>query len=284
MRFRERCWLLAVCRAGWPRPRVRPFRRLMRMAASISRTFPSGHGMRRPLALEVGQRTVFDAPRAWALARIAADLRRAGGAAGTADPGAGPRTGGEGDAETEPEGAPLTSSQLLMWLQYRMAPTSVGYNEPVVLRLRGDLVQSALEHALRQVVRRHEALRVTISTEDGHPTRAWHRPAPPPSRLCITDRVTRCRSRAVDNALLADRRVNVQAHAGTELSPTTGLGPCGRSGPGCRGLSRGCRSPARVDRWLWFMAFLDPWGPLPPGPEAAPEVPGHCSYAWHVVP
>ncbi|MFF8097200.1 amino acid adenylation domain-containing protein [Streptomyces sp. NPDC016675] len=144
-------------------------------------------GLREALALDVRQRTVFDAPTARALARVAADLRRAGDAEATADPGAGPGTRGEGGADTEPESVPLTSSQLRMWLQYRMVPTSAAYNEPVVLRLRGELVPSALEHALRQVVRRHGALRVTIGTEDGHPVQRVAPPGAAVLPLRITD-------------------------------------------------------------------------------------------------
>ncbi|MFE5393977.1 amino acid adenylation domain-containing protein [Streptomyces sp. NPDC056568] len=138
-------------------------------------------GLREALALDVRQRTVFDAPTARALARVAADLRSVGGAEATANPGA------EGGADTEPESVPLTSSQLRMWLQYRMVPTSAAYNEPVVLRLRGELVPSALEHALRQVVRRHGALRATIGTEDGHPVQRVAPPGAAVLPLRITD-------------------------------------------------------------------------------------------------
>ncbi|WP_217145835.1 non-ribosomal peptide synthetase [Streptomyces sp. AC627_RSS907] len=141
-------------------------------------------GLREALALDVRQRTVFDAPTAQALARIAAELRRAGGTEGAADPAADPRPGA---ADTEPEHAPLTSSQLRMWLQYRMAPTSAAYNEPVVLRLTGDLSPSALEHALRQVVRRHGALRVTIGTEDGRPVQRVAPPDADTPALRVTD-------------------------------------------------------------------------------------------------
>ncbi|MFE2051955.1 amino acid adenylation domain-containing protein [Streptomyces sp. NPDC059459] len=138
-------------------------------------------GLREALALDIRQRTVFDAPTARALARVAADRRRAGDAEATADPGA------EGGAGTEPASVPLTSSQLRMWLQYRMMPTSAAYNEPVVLRLGGQLVPSALEHALRQVVRRHGALRVTIGTEDGHPVQRVAPPGAAVLPLRITD-------------------------------------------------------------------------------------------------
>ncbi|MFJ4640959.1 amino acid adenylation domain-containing protein [Streptomyces hygroscopicus] len=133
-------------------------------------------GLREALALDVRQRTVFDAPTARGLARIAGELRRMRGAEGPADAGTGPRAGVRGGPDREPERAPLTSSQLRMWLQYRMEPAGAAYNEPVVLRLRGDLRPAALERALRQVVRRHGALRVTIGTEGGQP---MQRVAPP---------------------------------------------------------------------------------------------------------
>ena len=47
--------------------------------------------------------------------------------------------------------------------------TSAAYNIPVGLRLRGELRVPLLEHALAEIVRRHEILRTRFSVEDGRP-------------------------------------------------------------------------------------------------------------------
>ncbi|MBL1099173.1 non-ribosomal peptide synthetase [Streptomyces coffeae] len=144
-------------------------------------------GLREALAVDIRQRAVFAAPTVRALAEAVAERRRAHGAEKVADSAAGARDGARGTAGTEPERAPLTSSQLRMWLQHRMTPVNAAYNEPVVLRLQGDLVPEALRHALRQVARRHAALRVTIGNEGGHPVQRIAPPGADDFALAITD-------------------------------------------------------------------------------------------------
>ncbi|HEX2077834.1 MAG TPA: condensation domain-containing protein, partial [Longimicrobium sp.] len=91
------------------------------------------------------------------------ELRRAqqSGAAPAAAPAAIPARG-EGPA-------PLSFSQRRLWFLDRMEPGNVFYNLPNAVRLRGALDVPALERALGEIVRRHEALRTTFAEADGSP-------------------------------------------------------------------------------------------------------------------
>src|SRR6185503_12622213 len=69
-----------------------------------------------------------------------------------------------------PEGAvPLTFEQRRIWLLHRLAPESSTYTIPMAYRLRGALDADALRAALRGMVARHDALRMTFSERDGEP-------------------------------------------------------------------------------------------------------------------
>ncbi|HEX2091511.1 MAG TPA: amino acid adenylation domain-containing protein [Longimicrobiaceae bacterium] len=57
---------------------------------------------------------------------------------------------------------PLSFAQERLWFLDRLQPGSVAYHSPVVLRLYGALDERALERALGEIVRRHEALRTTF--------------------------------------------------------------------------------------------------------------------------
>ncbi|MBV9773523.1 MAG: AMP-binding protein, partial [Gemmatimonadetes bacterium] len=66
--------------------------------------------------------------------------------------------------------APLSFAQQRFWFMDRMEPGSPVYNVPVSLRLRGGLDAPALERALGETVRRHEALRTVFGAgADGDP-------------------------------------------------------------------------------------------------------------------
>jgi amino acid adenylation domain-containing protein len=64
---------------------------------------------------------------------------------------------------------PLSASQTQLWYLSQLAPTSLAYNELLVIRKTGALDVDALRLALNEVVRRHEALRTTFVTVDGVP-------------------------------------------------------------------------------------------------------------------
>ena len=69
-----------------------------------------------------------------------------------------------------PDGpVPLTYEQRRLWLLHRLAPESSVYTIPVGYRLRGALDPDALRAALRALVARHDALRMTIHERDGEP-------------------------------------------------------------------------------------------------------------------
>ncbi|AKJ04230.1 non-ribosomal peptide synthase protein (TIGR01720 family)/amino acid adenylation domain-containing protein/natural product biosynthesis luciferase-like monooxygenase protein [Archangium gephyra] len=64
---------------------------------------------------------------------------------------------------------PLSFSQQRLWYLDQLEPGNVAYNNPSALRLSGPLNAAALERALNEVVRRHEALRTTFALEDSGP-------------------------------------------------------------------------------------------------------------------
>jgi amino acid adenylation domain-containing protein len=57
---------------------------------------------------------------------------------------------------------PLSFAQMRLWLLDRLEPGSAAYNLPLAYRVEGALDAAALEHALGEVLRRHEVLRTTI--------------------------------------------------------------------------------------------------------------------------
>jgi amino acid adenylation domain-containing protein len=67
------------------------------------------------------------------------------------------------------DGAPLSFAQERLWFIDRLEPGSATYNIPAALRLTGALDVVALERALGEIVRRHEALRTVFSEVDGLP-------------------------------------------------------------------------------------------------------------------
>jgi len=64
---------------------------------------------------------------------------------------------------------PLSAAQTQLWYMSQLAPTSLAYNELLVIRKTGAFDVDALRQALNEVVRRHEALRTTFVTVDGVP-------------------------------------------------------------------------------------------------------------------
>jgi amino acid adenylation domain-containing protein len=64
---------------------------------------------------------------------------------------------------------PLSFAQERLWFLHRMQPESAFYNVPAVWRIEGGVDEPALERALGEVVRRHEALRTVFPAVDGRP-------------------------------------------------------------------------------------------------------------------
>jgi amino acid adenylation domain-containing protein len=64
---------------------------------------------------------------------------------------------------------PLSFSQQQLWLIEQLAPGNPAYHIPIVVRLTGSLTQTALQHSLNDIVRRHDTLRTTFILKDGLP-------------------------------------------------------------------------------------------------------------------
>ena len=73
---------------------------------------------------------------------------------------------------------PLSFAQQRLWFLDQYEPNSAVYNVPSARRLQGPLDIGALERSLREIMRRHEALRTTFSSADGEPVQVI---APSPS-------------------------------------------------------------------------------------------------------
>jgi amino acid adenylation domain-containing protein len=73
---------------------------------------------------------------------------------------------------------PLSFAQSRMWFLHQLNPASPVYNIPFAVRLSGALEPAPLAAAVREIVRRHEALRTTFPAESG---RASQVIAPPES-------------------------------------------------------------------------------------------------------
>ena len=69
--------------------------------------------------------------------------------------------------QKRPERLPLSYAQQRLWFLDRLGGTSVEYNIPQALRLRGDLDEAALVGAVNTIVERHESLRTHFAEVDG---------------------------------------------------------------------------------------------------------------------
>ncbi|HYH79590.1 MAG TPA: amino acid adenylation domain-containing protein, partial [Longimicrobium sp.] len=108
---------------------------------------------------------------------------------------------------------PLSFAQERLWFLDRLQPGSALYNVPDALRLSGALDVDALERALGEIVRRHEALRTVFRELDGGPVQVI---APfegfslPVEDLSTLD--------ATSRAAIAKRRVDAEAVFPFDLS------------------------------------------------------------------
>ncbi|HVG44332.1 MAG TPA: condensation domain-containing protein, partial [Longimicrobium sp.] len=104
-------------------------------------------------------------------------------------------------------GAPLSFAQERLWFIDRLEPGSAVYNIPVVRGLGGALDEAALERALGEIVRRHEALRTTFREVDGSPVQViapfggFTLPVEDLSGLGEADRAVEVRRRATEEAV-----------------------------------------------------------------------------------
>lgn len=80
---------------------------------------------------------------------------------------------------------PLSFAQQRLWFLDQWLPGNSAYNELVAVRLRGQLKLAVLAQSLNAIVRRHEALRTTISLIDGQPMQVIG--APEPIALLLLD-------------------------------------------------------------------------------------------------
>jgi amino acid adenylation domain-containing protein len=101
---------------------------------------------------------------------------------------------------------PLSFAQERLWFIDRLEPGSAVYNIPVAWRLGGALDEAALERALGEIVRRHEALRTVFAEVDGSPVQViasvggFALPVDDLSGLCEADREAEVRRRAREEA------------------------------------------------------------------------------------
>ncbi len=65
---------------------------------------------------------------------------------------------------------PLSFAQQRLWFLDQLSPGSSHYNIPGALRMIGNLNVSALESAIREIIRRHDILRTTFSFDEGQPS------------------------------------------------------------------------------------------------------------------
>jgi amino acid adenylation domain-containing protein len=116
--------------------------------------------------------------------------------------------------------APASFTQRRMVFLHRLAPESAAYNSAVAYRLTGDLDVGALTGALNDVLDRHEALRTTLTVDEGRVVQ--HVSAPRPIELPVTDLSALPgpeRDAAYDRAARADQTRPFDLAAGPLLRP-----------------------------------------------------------------
>jgi len=78
---------------------------------------------------------------------------------------------------TRSEQLPLSFAQQRLWFLDQLEPGCDAYNNPLAVRLTGNLNLLLLQQTLNEIVRRHEILRTTFSAIDGEPVQRIHAPA-----------------------------------------------------------------------------------------------------------
>ena len=76
----------------------------------------------------------------------------------------------EMNQEVDVDVIPCSFAQQRLWFLDQFKPGDPAYNIPVALHLTGAVDALVLEHCLNEIVRRHESLRTTFTSEDGRPS------------------------------------------------------------------------------------------------------------------
>jgi amino acid adenylation domain-containing protein len=151
--------------------------------------------IRAVFGVEVPLRAMFEGPTVAELAVRVEEMRRAGLPVLPPVVPAG-RTGA----------LPLSFAQERLWFLDRLEPGSTTYNIPAAWRLGGALNEAALERALGEIVRRHEALRTVFAEVNGSPVQViapfdgFALPVEDLSGLGEADREAALRVRAAEEA------------------------------------------------------------------------------------
>jgi amino acid adenylation domain-containing protein len=78
---------------------------------------------------------------------------------------------------SRPRSFPLSYAQQRLWFLDQMSPGTDAYNIPSAMRLRGTLDVPTLTRSLKEIIRRHEALRTTFEVGEGEPVQVIARAA-----------------------------------------------------------------------------------------------------------
>ncbi|MEV7184624.1 non-ribosomal peptide synthase/polyketide synthase [Kitasatospora sp. NPDC093102] len=169
----------------------------IRLAARLAEAFGA----------DLGPRAVFDHPTPAGLARL---LTEAPGAPARPPVVPVPREGA----------APMSYAQQRLWFLEEFTP-GVAENVALALRLRGTLDPGALGAALDALTARHESLRTTFDSVDGHGVQLVHPPHVVPLPLHdLRDRPADERPQALREMLAADRTRSFDLRRGPLLRAT----------------------------------------------------------------